>query len=145
MIKEIGSAISPNISKRLHSRGIRTTAEIHNLQAGRLEFRDIEHFLEVLVEYIKQAITETPQEEERSDEGDWEDELPARQKPALHRGHIHRHASCHDDCAPSDPNAVKEGVVVRSSGRGDRFAAKGASSAWSDLDSLVGEAQGENN
>jgi len=51
-----------------------TTAEVNNLKTGRLELGDVEDGLEMLVEHIKKAITEPPEEEQADDEGEREDE-----------------------------------------------------------------------
>lgn len=52
-----------------------TTTEVHDLETSGLELGDTEDILEVLVQDIKKTVRETPEEEERGDEGDGEDEL----------------------------------------------------------------------
>lgn len=54
-----------------------TTTEVDDLQTGRLELGDVEDGLEMLVEHIEKTVGETPEEEERDDEGEREDELSA--------------------------------------------------------------------
>jgi hypothetical protein len=52
-----------------------TTTEVHDLETGGLELCDTEDILEMLVQDIEKTVRETPEEEQRGDEGDREDEL----------------------------------------------------------------------
>lgn len=54
-----------------------TTAEVHDLETGRLETRNAENCLEMLVEDIEKTVRETPEEEERDDQAQRVDELLA--------------------------------------------------------------------
>lgn len=63
-----------------------TATEVHDLQTGGLELRDTKDSLEMLVQDIEKAVRETPEEEERGDEGDGVDELAASEVAALDSG-----------------------------------------------------------
>jgi len=52
-----------------------TTTEVHDLETRRLELGNAKDILEMLVQDIEKTVRETPEEEERGDEGDGEDEL----------------------------------------------------------------------
>lgn len=52
-----------------------TTTKVHDLKTGGFELGDTEDILEMLVQDIEKTVRETPEEEQRGDEGDGEDEL----------------------------------------------------------------------
>jgi hypothetical protein len=59
-----------------------TTTEVHDLETSGLETADAENSLEMLVEDIEKTVGETPEEEERDDEGEGEDESATSQVAA---------------------------------------------------------------
>jgi hypothetical protein len=63
-----------------------TTSKVHDLETGGLELCNTENILEMLVQDIEETVRETPEEEERSDEGNGEDELLSRKKPTSDGG-----------------------------------------------------------
>jgi hypothetical protein len=72
------------------------SSKIDDLQTGGLEFGDVEDSLEMLVEDVKEAITETPEEEEGYDEREREDESFAPEEAACERRSSERYAAaCH--------------------------------------------------
>lgn len=63
------------------------------MKTSRLKLGDVENSLEMLVENIEKSITETPEEEERDDEGEREDERFAPEKSACQRRSRERDAA----------------------------------------------------
>lgn len=73
-----------------------TTTEVHDLETGRLELCDTEDILEMLVQDIEKTVRETPEEEERGDEGNGEDELLASEETTSDGGGCDGNtAACH--------------------------------------------------
>lgn len=69
----------------------------------------------MLVEHIKQAIGETPEEEERDDERNWEYQLPSGKEASLDGGCVDRYTSSHGClCLSAGDGVVGFEVAVNS-------------------------------
>ena len=81
-----------------------TTTKVHDLKTGGFELCDAEDILEMLVQDIEKTVRETPEEEQRGDEGDGEDELLSSKETTSDGGSSDGNTAashCYDCCCSS--------------------------------------------
>ena len=71
--------------------------EVHDLKASTLQLGDPEDILEMLVEDIEETVRETPEEEERDDQGEGKDESLSLEEARGERGGVYWYTTSHCD------------------------------------------------
>jgi len=90
-------------------------SEVHDLEPCRLELGDVQHGLEVLVQHVEEAIGESPEEEQRDDQGERENQGPARQVADGDLARLDWHATRHLE-EGSREVWIREGIVANGLG-----------------------------